>query len=169
MNPAQRWALVVGKWGAVAAIGMLIALLSSLSLLSGQWLLRSDTLAAMFQYGLREALLFLVVLLPFAAALAALLMAVAIRSRSFKEAQATTTLVVLAVSLLPLASVFNLGGEAPWHLWVPALAQNVLMTQVLKGAGFSASQFLLPLGVCLVITIACNAWVARALRGAAVT
>ena len=103
-------------------------------------MLRSDTLAAMFQYGLREALLFLVVLLPLAAALSALLMAVAIRCKTFKEAQASATIVVLAASLLPLVNVFNLGGEAAWHLWVPALAQNTLMTRVLKGEGFGAGR-----------------------------
>jgi len=40
--------------------------LSLLQLPAAQWLLRSDTLQAMFQFGLREALLFLAVLLPFA-------------------------------------------------------------------------------------------------------
>src|SRR6185369_5150047 len=115
MNPAPRLALVLGKWGAVASVGMLIAVLSCFSFLPGQWLLRSDTLAAMFQYGLREALLFLVVLLPFAAAASALLMAVAIRCKTFKEAQASTTVVMLAASLLPLVSVFNLGSESPWY------------------------------------------------------
>ena len=95
MNPAERWALVLGKWGAVASVGMLIAVLSCFSFLPGQWLLRSDTLAAMFQYGPREALLFLVVLLPFAAAASALLMAVAIRCKTFKEAQASATVVML--------------------------------------------------------------------------
>ena len=93
MNPAERWALVLGKWGAVASVSMLIAVLSCFSFLPGQWLLRSDTLAAMFQYGAREAALFLVVLLPFAAALSAVLMAVAIRCKTFKEAQASTTVV----------------------------------------------------------------------------
>ena len=57
MNPAERWALVAGKWGAVACVSMLIAVLSCFSFLPGQWVLRSDTLAAMFQYGPREALL----------------------------------------------------------------------------------------------------------------
>ena len=95
MNPAERWALVVGKWVAVACVSMLIAVLSSLSFLPGQWMLRSDTLAALFQYGPREALLFLAVLLPFAAALSAVLMAVAIRCKTFKEAQASSTIVIL--------------------------------------------------------------------------
>ena len=35
MNPASRLALVMGKWGAVASVGMLIAVLSCLSFLPG--------------------------------------------------------------------------------------------------------------------------------------
>ena len=49
MNPMPHAALVLGKWGAVAAVAMLIALLSCLSFLPGQWLLRSEALAAMFR------------------------------------------------------------------------------------------------------------------------
>ena len=168
MNPSARWVLVLGKWGAVASLSMSIAVLSCFSFLPAQWLLRSDTLQALFQFGLREAGLFLMVLLPLAAALSAVLMAVAIRCKTFKEAQANSTVVVLGVSLLPLVSVFNLGGEAAWHLWVPALAQNTLMTRVLKGEAFSPAQVLIPLAVCVVLTAA-GVWaVARMLRSAAV-
>ena len=168
MNPAARGALVLGKWGAVAAVAMLIAVLSCFSFLPGQWLLRSDTLAAMFQYGPREAGLFLLVLLPFAAAISALLMAVAIRCKTFKEAQASTTVVMLAASLLPLINVFSLGGESPWYLWVPALAQNVLMTHVLKGEALTATQFAVPFLMCAVVAVGGIAFVARALRSVAV-
>ena len=168
MNPAERWALVLGKWGAVATVGMLIAVLSCLSFLPGQWLLRSDTLAAMFQYGGREALLFMLLLLPFAAALSALLMAVAIRCRTFKEAQASSAMVILGVSLMPLVSVFNFGAESPWQLWVPALAQNTLMTRVLKGEALATEQWMIPLLVCAVMTVACVWFVARSLKSAAV-
>jgi sodium transport system permease protein len=167
MNPAERWALVVGKWVAVACVSMLIAVLSSLSFLPGQWMLRSDTLAALFQYGPREALLFLAVLLPFAAALSAVLMAVAIRCKTFKEAQASSTIVILVTSLLPLVNVFNLGSQSPWHLWVPALAQNTLMTWVLKGEDFNLAQVMIPLGVCIVLTVVGVWYVARMLRQAA--
>jgi sodium transport system permease protein len=120
MNPSSRMALVLGKWGAVASVGMLIAVLSCLSFLPGQWLLKSEALAAMFRFGIGEALAFIALLLPLAGALAALLMAIAIRCKSFKEAQANATVVVLAVSMLPLVSLMNQEGTAPWHLWVPA-------------------------------------------------
>lgn len=167
MTPQSRWALVLGKWGAVAAMGMGVAVLACAGFLPGQWLLRSEALAAMFQYGLRELALFLAVLLPAAALLGALLMAVAIRSRSFKEAQASTTVLLLGVSLLPMLTSFNGGGEQPWHLWLPVLAQVTLMQRVLEGGALGAVDLLLPVVVAAVLTVVCLADVARQLRGAA--
>ena len=120
----------------------------------------------MFQFGLREAALFLALLLPLAAALSALLMAVAIRCKTFKEAQASSTLVILGVSLLPLFTVFNQDGEKPWHLWLPALAQITLMGRVLKGEAMGALDLLLPLAVATALTLVCVGWVAGRLRGA---
>jgi sodium transport system permease protein len=168
MSPVPRAAMVAGKWGAAACIGMLIALLSCFSFLPAQWLLKSETLAAMFQFGPREAVLFLLLLVPLAAALAAVLMAIAIRCKSFKEAQANSTVVILVVSLLPLMMLFNQDGEKPWHLWVPALGQVTLMGRVLKGEAVGALDVAVPLLVCAVVTAAGVAFVARRLRTAAV-
>jgi sodium transport system permease protein len=167
MNPAPRSALVLGKWGAVASVGMLIALLSCLSFLPGQWLLRSETLAALFQFGGREVALFLALLAPLAAALAALMMAVAIRCRTFKEAQANNTVVVLGISLLPLMTLFNDGADAPWQLWVPALGQVVLMNRVLKAEAVGPADLVGPLLVCAAVVALGLAYVTRQLRGAA--
>jgi sodium transport system permease protein len=167
MTPAARSALVLGKWGAVAAVGMLIALLSCLSFLPAQVFLRSETLAAMFQFGWREAALFLALLAPLAAALSAVMMAIAIRCKSFKEAQANNTVVILAVSLLPMVTLFNQGAEARWHLWTPALGQITLMNRVLKGQALAAADVLLPLAVCGAIAALCIATIARQLRAAA--
>lgn len=168
MNPPARTALVLGKWAAVAGVAMLIAVLSCFSFLPGQWLLRSETLAALFRYGWPEALRFLMLLLPLAGTLAAALMAVAIRCKSFKEAQANATVVVLAVSMTPLVTVFNQSGEQPWHLWVPALAQVALMGRVLKGEAIGPLEAGVPLLVCAALTALCIAYVARTLRTAAV-
>ena len=84
-------------------------------------------------------------------------MAVAIRCRSVKEAQASSAVLMLAVSLLPLVGLFNPGGEERWHLWVPALAQNTLMTRVLKGEALGAEPVLVPLAV-LRVARAARAW-----------
>jgi sodium transport system permease protein len=67
MNPACRMPPGAGQVGRGGGVGMLIAVLSCFSFLPGQWLLRSEALAAMFQFGWREALLFLALLLPLAA------------------------------------------------------------------------------------------------------
>ena len=167
MNPATRLALVLGKWGAVASVGMLIAVLSCLSFLPGQWLLRSEALSAMFRFGVTEALAFIALLLPLAGALAAVLMAIAIRCKSFKEAQANATVVMLAFSLLPLVGLLNQEGAAPWHLWVPALAQTTLMGRVLKGEALALPDVLVPVAVCAVLAAVSIAYVARTLRSAA--
>ena len=167
MNPTSRGALVVGKWAAVASVAMLIAVLSCASFLPGQWLLRNETMSAMFRFGPHEAALFLLLLLPLAGALSAVLMAIAIGCRSFKEAQASATGVVLAVSLLPLLALFNQEGESAWFLWVPALAQIALMGRVLKVEPMALWEVALPAALCAVLAVLCLAFVAHSLRRAA--
>jgi len=167
-NPAAPLALVLGKWAAVATVAMLIALLSVASFLPSGALIRSETLRAMFVFGPREAAGLLALLAPLAAALSALLMAVAIRCRSFKEAQAGSTVVVLAVSLLPMVALFSSSGERPWFVWVPALAQYTLMNRVLRGEPLDAAQVGVPLVVSMLLAAACLGYVAARLRAAAV-
>lgn len=166
MNPAPHMAVVLGKWGAVALLGMAVALLSTLSFLPAQWLLKSDSLQAMFQFGWREALAFLLLQLPLAAGLGAVLMALAIRSKTYKEAQAGSTLVITAVALAPMVTLLNPGGDAPWYLWVPGLAQNTLMMLVLKGEPLSLLKVAPSLLVGLALTAVCLAYVARSMRSA---
>ncbi|MCE2916082.1 MAG: ABC transporter permease subunit [Rubrivivax sp.] len=167
MNPAERSALVAGKWLAVAAVAMLIAVLSCLSFLPGQWLIRSEALAAMFRFGVGEAAAFVGLLLPLAAALSALLMAIAIRCKTFKEAQANATVVILVVTLLPLVLMFGQEGEKPWHLWLPALAQSTLMARVLKGEGMEPMEVLIPVVVAAAVVVVALGYVSRKLRSAA--
>lgn len=168
MNPTARLSLVLGKWGAVVTVAMLIAVLSCLSFLPGQWLIRSESLAAMFRFGFRETGFFIVLLFPLACALSALLMAIAIRCKTFKEAQANATVVMLAVSMLPLVTLFNLQGTQAWHLWLPALAQTTLMGRVLKGEWVGVGDLLPSALACLVLGAVSLWFVARTLRAAAV-
>jgi sodium transport system permease protein len=168
MNPTARMSIVLGKWGAVTTVAMLIAVLSCVSFLPGQLLLRSEQLAAMFRFGFREAAMFVALLLPLAGALSALLMAIAIRCKSFKEAQANATVVMLACSLLPMVTLFNLQGPAAWHLLVPALAQTTLMGRVMKGEFLSTMDVLPSVGICLLLGAAALLFVSRTLRAAAV-
>ncbi len=166
MNPAPHGAIVAGKWGAVALLGMAVALLSSLSFVPAQWLLKSDVLQAQFSFGAPEVLAFWLLQIPLAMGLSALLMALAIRSKTFKEAQAGSTLVITAVSLMPMVSLLNPGGEAAWYYWVPGLAQNTLMMQVLKGETLRWAQVAPGALVGMVLAVVALAYVARSMRAA---
>jgi sodium transport system permease protein len=165
---ARHRDLVIGKWAAVAAMGMGVAVLSSASFLPSRWLVRSDLMQAMFRFGPGEAAAFLAVLLPFAAALSAVLMAVAIRCRSVKEAQASATVVVLLVSMTPLVTLFAQRSEAPWQRWVPGLAQSELMARVLRGEALQWSLLWPSLLVSALLAVLGLAYVVRSLKSAAV-
>lgn len=166
VNPAPHGAIVAGKWGAVVMMGMMVALLSNISFLPAQQLMRSDSLQAMFQFGWREAAMFLLLQLPLGAGLSAVLMALAIRTKTFKEAQASATLVMTAVSLTPMVSIMNPGAESAWHLWVPGLAQNALMLTVLKGEHLTFMKVMPSVVVGALLTIAGLAFVTRSMRAA---
>jgi len=166
MTPISSWALVLGKWGAVSAVAMAITVLSSLSFVPSQWLIQSETLSALFQFGMVEALAFVVVLAPLGGALASILMAVAIRSKTFREAQATSTFVVLAASLIPAISFLNPSAQEAWHIWVPALAQFQIMSSVLRGEAMSWLELGISTGVCAAMTALCLLSVASQIRKA---
>ena len=166
MNPVPPLALVAGKWVAVALMGAGVALLSSLSFIPAQGLIKSDALAAMFRFGWGEVLGFTLILAPLCAALGALLMAVAIRTRTFKEAQASATLVMTGVSLGPLVPLMNPGGDALWYFAVPGLGQNQLMMRVLKGEAASPEAWGLALASAVLLTALCLLYVARHMRQA---
>ena len=162
-TPASRGALVIGKWGAVFALGLLIAVLSCLSFLPAQSLLRSESLAALFRFGWVEAAWFIGLLAPLAALIAALMMAVAIRCRTVKEAQANMVVLTMAFTLTPLVGLFTQDGEAAWNLWVPSVAQTTLMDRVLKNAPIGLLDVAPSLLLCVALTAASLTFVSRQL------
>ena len=162
-TPASRGALVIGKWAAVFALGLLIAVLSCLSFLPAQSLLRSESLAALFRFGWVEAACFIGLLAPLAGVIAALMMAVAIRCKTVKEAQANMVVLTMAFTLAPVLGMFNEEGEAAWNLWVPSIAQTTLMNRVLKNAPISMLDVAPSVLISVVLTAAALTFVARQL------
>ena len=166
-TPASRAALVIGKWGAVFALGLLIAVLSCLSFLPAQSLLRSESLAALFRFGWVEAAWFIGLLAPLAALIAALMMAVAIRCKTVKEAQANMVVLTMAFTLTPLLGFFTQEGEAAWNLWVPSVAQTTLMDRVLKAAPIGILDVAPSLLLCVILTALALMFVMRQLASRA--
>jgi sodium transport system permease protein len=167
-NPVPPSALVLGKWLAVASIAMLVAVLSVLSFFPALWLVRSEALLAMFRFGPGEGVAFLLMLLPLAAAVAAVLMLAAVYGRSYKEAQARATFILFAFQMVPLVGILDFSGEKPWHLWVPSLAQQTVMLRVLRGDALEWPHLIVPTLVSLVVTALALTLLSRRIKALAV-
>jgi sodium transport system permease protein len=132
-TPALALELAAGKWLAVCLLNALVVLMT----LSGFYLtLRFaplPTIGIPFLFGLAEFARFVVVLLPLILLVPAVLLWLGCRARSFKEAQSNASLLLFAVSILPLVQMFLQRKEPPWLAWVPVSAQYMLLTRALRG------------------------------------
>ncbi|MFZ6690569.1 ABC transporter permease [Undibacterium sp. SXout20W] len=164
MNPVSGWQLAVGKWSAVALVGMGVAILTIASFFPSQWMIRNDTLRAEFQFSLKDACGFLVVLLPLAASVAAMQIAVALDCKSYKEAQVRNQIVSMFIPFVSLIPIMFPGREPAWFQWIPVLAQNQMMNQVLKGESLNTLAVTIALLVCVGITGVSLAYIAQKMR-----
>jgi len=160
MTPARPLELVMGKWLAVVAFNAAIVVVT----LSGYYLtLRFAPLPAVgvpFLFSARELAWFLVVLLPLIAMLPAVMLFMGARSRTFKEAQASVSLVIFLVSIIPVVQLVQQRKDPDWLVWIPVSGQFSLMGQVLRGEGVPLAQlaasYVVPMalaaGVLLLVT-----------------
>jgi sodium transport system permease protein len=140
MTPARPLELVIGKWLAVVAFNAAIVIVT----LSGYYLtLRFAPLPAVgipFLFSARELAWFLVVLLPLIAMLPAAMLFMGARSRTFKEAQASVSLVIFLVSIIPVVQLVQQKKDPDWLVWIPVSGQFSLLGQVLRGEGVPLAQ-----------------------------
>jgi sodium transport system permease protein len=163
-NPVDAGVLVLGKWAVVMVYSTAIVVLTMLGFLVSMRFVSNETLSALMQLQLREVMLFAVVLLPFAALMAALNMLAATFGRSFKEAQTYVSYIAMAAQFSALVPVFLTVRDAAWQLWVPSVAQLTVLMKVLRGETLTVTHLLLPAAVCAAVTIACLWLPARLLR-----
>ncbi|MFZ6654162.1 ABC transporter permease [Undibacterium sp. TJN19] len=164
MNPVSGWQLAIGKWGAVALVGMGVVVLTICSFFPSQWLIRNETLRAEFQFGIKDAVGFLFVLLPLAASMAAIQVAIALDCKSYKEAQVRNQLVTMFIPFVSLMPILFPGREPSWFQWVPVLSQNQMMNQVLKGETVSAAAMAIAFVVCALMSFVSLAYIAQKMR-----
>ncbi|GGX24856.1 ABC transporter permease [Undibacterium macrobrachii] len=164
MNPVSGFQLAIGKTAAVATVSVLIVILTVSSFFPAQLLIANEALRAEFQFGIKDALAFMIVLIPLAAALSSLQVALSLTCKSFKEANVRNQLLSLAVSFMPMFFIVNPGKEPAWLGWVPVMAQTQMMNQVLKGELVALNAIGLALLVCSVIVVASLLFVSRKMR-----
>lgn len=164
MNPVSGFQLAIGKTAAVASVSVLIVILTVSSFFPAQLLIANEALRAEFQFGIKDALAFMIVLVPLAAALSSLQVALSLTCKSFKEANVRNQLLSLAVSFMPMFFIVNPGKEPAWLGWVPVMAQTQMMNQVLKGELVTLNAIGLALLVCSVIVAGSLLFVSRKMR-----
>jgi sodium transport system permease protein len=164
LNPLDTRAVVLGKWGVVTVYSAGVVCLTLLGFVLAMKLVRSESLAALFQFGPRELAVFAGLLLPFAGLASALLMLVAAYGRSYKEAQTYAGYIMMVVNFVPLVTFFLSAQDAPWQRFVPALAQHMAMARATRGGGIGALDIVLPGAVSLLGALACLWLLARLLR-----
>ena len=168
MNPTPIAALVVGKWSMVALFASSVVLLTFAGFAIATQFVTSDKLSTLFAFGLPEFFRFSGVALPFACMIGAVLMVIATFGRTYKEAQTYASYVALVVNFVPLVTIFANLTEARWQLFVPALAQQLVMSRILRGDAVGAIDYLVPLAVAMVVTVVCLAVLSRLLRREAI-
>jgi sodium transport system permease protein len=148
----------------VATSAVAVVLLTLAGFALAMQFVRSETLAALMQFGPRELAVFLAVLLPFAGFMAALLMLAAAYGRSYKEAQTYASYITMLVNFLPILPLFLSLRDAPWQLAVPALGQQMVLARVLRGEAVGWPELMAPGALALAGTLVCLALLARLLR-----
>jgi sodium transport system permease protein len=132
-TPVAPLELATGKWLAVSLLNAAAVVLT----LSGFYLtLRFAPLPAVgipFLFGLAEFGRFIVALVPLILLMPAILLYVGCRGRTFKEAQSNLSVLLFAVSLLPIVQMFLQKKEPAWLTWIPVSGQYTLLSRALRG------------------------------------
>jgi len=132
-TPVAPLELATGKWLAVVALDAAAVVLT----LTGFYVvLRFAPLPAVgipFLFGLAELGRFVVALVPLMLLMPAVLLYVGSRGRSFKEAQSNLSVLLFAISLIPIVQMFLQRKEPAWLTWIPISGQYALLSRALRG------------------------------------
>ncbi len=150
-TPARRLGIVIGKWLTVTFYGWAIVALTLTGFWVSTYLIRSESLASIMQFGPPQMATFALSLIPFAGFTSALLMLVATYGRTFKEAQTYAAYIMTLVSFVPLLSLFFKTKDQLWQLFIPIMSQQFVMERVVRGETLRAVDFIVPAAMALLL------------------
>lgn len=133
MTPATPFELVAGKWLATAGFNAFVVLITLAAFWATLTFAPLPPVGIPFLFGTTELARFMLILLPIIALMPAILLWVGTRGRSYKEAQANVSVLMLAVGILPLFQLFLQRREPDWIALVPILGQYSLLNRALRG------------------------------------
>jgi len=163
-TPAPPGQLVAGKWLAAWTFASVVATLTLTGFVVAAMLYSQKKIAATLTFGWPELAQFVAVTIPFAAMTSALQMLICTYGRSYREAQTYVSYLATVASFVPVIVLFSGLKDAFWHLTVPLLAQQMVLSRVLRGDVLAPVDYLVPATVALCITAICVMAVVRLLR-----
>ena len=163
-NPVPIGQLVAGKWLAAWTFATGVAVLTLGGFVLAASLYAQKRLAALMAFGLPELAQFVAMVIPFAAMTAALQMLICTYGRSYREAQTYVSYLATVVSFVPIIVIFSGLKDAFWQLAVPVLAQQMVLSRVVRGDALPLVDYLVPAAVAFLIAALCVIGVARLLR-----
>ena len=163
LNPVPRWVIAGGKWLAASVLGCASVVVSMLITVNVLRRIPWHDLGIRFRVTDAELFSLLLLLLPLAVLLAAVVLYASTFARSFKEALGYKGMLML-VPMLPgmLATVYPLS-RRPWLAPVPVLGQYALASDALAGQPPTMGGYLLAGAVTLACAVGLVWLTARAL------
>lgn len=163
-NPVPTWKIVVGKWLAAWSFASGVAILTLGGFVVAASLYAGRRLAALMTFGGPEFAMFVAMVVPFAALTAALQMLICTYGRSYREAQTYVSYLSTLVSFVPLAVFFSGLKDAFWHLAIPVLGQQVVLSRIVRGDPLGWTDWALPSLLALALAAFAVVLVSRLLR-----
>ncbi|MDR2710410.1 MAG: ABC transporter permease [Burkholderiales bacterium] len=158
ITPAQPFEIVSGKWAAAAIVNVIAVALTLTGFYLTLCFAPLPPIGIPFLFGAHEVARFAVTLLPIALLLPALHFYVGIHSRSVREAQAGTSILLLLFSLLPIMQMLLQQREPEGIAAIPVAGHYLLLTRALRGEMLPAADvawaYVVPLALLLLTLIA---------------
>ncbi len=164
LNPVSRAAIIGGKWLAtttVALVTLLLTLGVSIAVLRHPRIQSIDLPVGLSP---ADAAAMWWVLVPLALCASALQVLVALRTRSYKEAQTQLSLLVFLPMVPGFLFAFSAIAQDSWLRWLPVTGHQLLLSDVLRGV-LVAGADVVAVTVATVATTAFALWYATTLLG----
>lgn len=133
MTPARPFELVCGKWLATVLFNAFVVFVTLGAFWATLTFAPLPPVGVPFLFGAKELARFVVILIPVIALLPAILLWVGTRGRTYKEAQANVSVLMLVVGIIPFLQLFLQRREPDWIALVPISGQYSLLNRALRG------------------------------------
>lgn len=152
IHPVSSLQIMLGKYFSVASFGLLASVLTviitavALSMVSLNSLGVDPKLTPSMQLNI------ILILMPMVLLAAAILMLLSLFSKTFKEAQSYTGMVMMLPMLAVMPTLMGVLKTADWMYFVPLLGQTQLLDRILRGDELELVNVALNAGITLVTT-----------------